>query len=597
MPLIPICTIQLHYDYDVVAARRRARQIAGLLGFHEQDQTRIATVVSEIARNALRYAAGGRVEFGVDNGGREQSLIVTVSDRGKGIDNLDDILAGRYKSSTGMGIGIVGARRLMDEFAMGSTPEKGTTVVMKKRLAPSFPSFGPSMIQNVVDKLTQLKPDNPLEEMQQQNGELLQALALLNERQEQLERLNQELEDTNRGVLALYAELDEKADHLRRVDQLKTRFLSDMSHEFRTPVNSILALTRILDEGNLEEEARRQVALVRRAASDLASLVNDLLDLAKIEAGKVEIHPAEFEISTLFSALRGMLRPLLLNRSLSLVFDEPENLPVMDTDEAKVSQILRNFISNAIKFTEVGEVRVSALLAVDGDAIIFSVTDTGVGIAPEHHERIFEEFTQIDSPLQRQQRGTGLGLPLTRRLATLLGGSVAMRSEPGAGSTFTTTIPVVYTGPESDRPRRSSVLPATQPAPQMPSRKLRVLVVDDDDTSRYTVGTLAAGNGHEVIEASSGLQGLARAQAQLPDVILLDLMMPGVGGHEVLARLKSDPATAVIPVVIVTSRFVNDEEKQQILARAVSVIYKGDLSRELVHREIERAIASAPPRA
>ncbi len=237
-------------------------------------------------------------------------------------------------------------------------------------------------------------------------------------------RLNRELEDTNRGVVALYAELDERADHLRRADEVKTRFLSNMTHEFRTPLNSIQALTRLLldrVDGELTTEQERQVHFIRKAAESLSELVNDLLDLAKVAAGKVVVRPAEFEVSDLFGALRGMLRPLLLGASVNLVFEEPETLPPLRTDEAKVSQILRNFISNAPKFTERGEVRVSARLEPGGASVLFSVADTGIGIAPEDQATLFQEFAQIENPLQRKVKGTGLGLPLSKKLAELLG--------------------------------------------------------------------------------------------------------------------------------------------------------------------------------
>ena len=586
MSLVPLSSISLHFEYDLVAARRRARQIAALLGFDEQDQTRIATVASEIARNALRYGGGGRVEFGIDSRTGSQSLTMTVSDRGPGISNLDDVLNGRYQSETGMGLGLVGARRLMDDLQINTSPGKGTTVMMWKSLPAAAPPLDTAAIGKVADTLARQRPESPLEEIQQQNAELLQALGELKQRQEEQDRLNQELEDTNRGVLALYAELDEKAESLRRADQVKTRFLSDMGHEFRTPVNSIMALARLLEELDLPPEGRKQLGLISRAAQDLESLVNDLLDLAKIEAGKVEVRSAEFEVANLFSALRGMLRPLLVNRSLSLVFEEPEGLPLLHTDEGKVSQILRNFISNALKFTEAGEVRVTATLEQGGEAVRFCVTDTGIGIAAEDQERIFEEFTQVDHPLQRQHKGTGLGLPLTRKLAQLLGGQVGVRSAPGVGSTFWAEIPVRFAGAGAE-----------PPAPAAETPRLRVLVVDDDDTARYTVASFATRPGTEVLEAENGTAGIARAQAEHPDLILLDLMMPGIGGHEVLQRLKSDPDTASIPVIIVTSRFVNDDEKRQILTKAVDVLYKGDLARETVTRAIDTALGSQGPSA
>lgn len=578
MALFPISSISVHFEYDLVAARRRARQIAALLGFGDQEQTRIATVTSEIARNALRYGGGGRVEFGIESANGTQTLTLTVTDRGAGISNLDEILAGRYASKTGMGIGILGARRLMDDVQINTASGKGTTVTLRKRLENAGVDLSPAGLQRLSDELAKQRPESPLEEIQQQNAELLHALSELNARRDEQERLNQELEDTNRGVLALYAELDEKAESLRRSDQVKTQFLSDMSHEFRTPVNSILALTRLLEESNLDADARKQLGLIRRAAEDLESLVSDLLDLAKIEAGKIDVRAAEFEIANLFSALRGMLRPLFLNRAVVLTFEDTEGLPPMFSDEGKVSQILRNFISNAFKFTEAGEVRVSAMLESTGETIRFCVTDTGIGIAAEDQQRIFEEFTQVDHPLQKKQKGTGLGLPLTRKLATLLGGTVGVRSTPGVGSTFWAEIPVSFGG---------------RPKPQAGAAdgsRLRVLIVDDDETARYTAGSFAARPGTQVFEAENGLSGIARAQAEHPDVILLDLMMPGVGGHEVLQRLKSDAATADIPVIIITSRFVNADERRQLLAKAADVIYKGDLTRETVTSAIDAAL-------
>ena len=571
----PIGSISLQFEYDLVAGRRRSRQIAALVGFDEQDQVRIATVASEIARNALRYAGGGRIEFGVKRHADEQSLVITISDRGPGIANLADILAGKYQSSTGMGLGILGARRLMDDLQIHTSRETGTTVVIGKRLPPAAQPLTPERLQEVVAALAKQRAESPIEEIQQQNAELLQALGELNRRREEQDRLNEELEDTNRGVLALYAELDEKAASLRRADQVKTRFLSDMSHEFRTPVNAILALTRLLDEAELAAESRKQLALIRRAAEDLESLVNDLLDLAKIEAGKVDVRPTAFEVVTLFSALRGMLRPLLLNRSIALVFEETDEIPPLFTDEGKVSQILRNFISNALKFTEAGEIRVSAELTEGGESIRFSVADTGIGIAEEDQERIFEEFTQVDNPLQTRQKGTGLGLPLTRKLAKLLGGTVGVTSERKLGSTFWAEIPVHFGDELATRTGQSA-------AARVLPRKVRVLVVDDDEAARYALRQFATQPGIEVIEARDGHAGLARAAADRPDFIFLDLMMPGFGGHEVLQRLKGDPTTARIPVHIVTSRVVNEDERDQILAKAVSIIYKGDLSRETV---------------
>ncbi len=216
-----------------------------------------------------------------------------------------------------------------------------------------------------------------------------------------------------------------------------------MSHEFRTPLNSILSLTQFLIEradGPLTEEQERQVNFVRRAAQALLELVNDLLDLAKVEAGKVVIRSEEFRASDLFATLRGLMRPLLTNDAITLTFEDATAIGTLRTDEGKVSQILRNFLSNALKFTERGEVHVTAEARPDG-MVVFSVSDTGIGIAPADQQRIFEEFGQIDSAVQRRVKGTGLGLSLSKRLAELLGGRISVQSEPGVGSTFSLAIP------------------------------------------------------------------------------------------------------------------------------------------------------------
>jgi signal transduction histidine kinase len=273
------------------------------------------------------------------------------------------------------------------------------------------------------------------------------ARALEDSRREAQE-LRSELEETNRGVMALYAELDEQAEQLRRATELKSRFLAYMSHEFRTPIGSIRSIARLLldrVDGPLTSEQERQVVFIQQTAAEFSDMVDDLLDLAKVEAGRVEISPAWFEMVDLFSALRGMFKPVLTNPDVHLVFEEPADVPKLYTDDRKLSQILRNFISNALKFTPRGEVRVSARKEAEG-LVTFSVRDTGIGIAPEFQQSVFQDYSQVDSPLQKRLRGTGLGLSLSKRLAELLGGGVAMESEPGVGSVFSLTIPVQLGG-------------------------------------------------------------------------------------------------------------------------------------------------------
>ena len=459
----PILRILLETEEDVVAARRKARAIAAGLGFSQLDQTRIASAVSEIARNAYDYAHGGEVAFAFDAASKPQAFNIDVRDKGPGIRELDAVLDGTYRSTTGMGRGIAGSRRLMDRCTIDSTPENGTRVSMSRFLPADRPDVAVRGIDAIVRSLVQQSAlDNgqagaerrSFNEVVEQNRELLSTLTELRDRQDELTRLTQELEATNRGVVALYAELDERADELRRADTAKSRFLSNMSHELRTPLSSIRALSNLLVnrlDGDLSHEQERQVLLIRKSAEDLSEIVNDLLDLAKIEAGRTDVTPVWFKATGLFAALRAMLTPLLTDPAVALIFEDAQGLPPIFTDEAKLTQILRNFVSNALKFTERGEIRVGAKMEPDGEHIAFFVADTGIGIAEEHQQVIFEEFGQVQNHLQQRVKGTGLGLPLCRKLAALLGGYTDVESAPGVGSTFRVTLPLrleTGTGPD-----------------------------------------------------------------------------------------------------------------------------------------------------
>jgi signal transduction histidine kinase len=565
----PLLTLSLHHDQDVVTARQRAAQIASLLGFDLSEQTRIATAVSEVVRNAFRYTGAGQVVYQIEFESAPNALIVDVVDKGRGIPHLDDVMAGRYRSQTGMGTGILGARRLMDRFHIDSSTQ-GTTVRMTKFLPPQTGQITVERATRIANGIAERQPRSLAEEVQQQNQELLRAFDELQRRQQELVHLNRELEDTNRGVVALYAELEERAESLRQADQLKSRFLSNMTHEFRTPVNSIIGLCNLIDEEQRNQggEPDIEIAYIRKAAEQLSELVNDLLDLARVEAGKSSLRLAQIEVDKIFGALRGMLRPLLLNQSVSLVFEDAADLPTLYTDEAKVSQILRNLISNALKFTERGEVRVAA--ALDGpEHVRFTVADTGIGIAAEDQERIFEEFTQVEHRLQRGVKGTGLGLSLSRRLAELLGGTISVTSRPGAGSTFSVELPV----------RAKSTL--------------QILVIDDEDVSRFLIRQCLVDPSFQIVEAGSGEDGLERARVEQPDIVLLDLVLPGMHGSEVLQRFREDPQTAGIPVLIVTAAAIDAEERARLLDRAVAVVSKAELSRERLGEMVRLAARGA----
>jgi signal transduction histidine kinase/CheY-like chemotaxis protein len=659
-----------------------------------------------MARNALQHAGGGKVELVADDA--PPRMLIRIVDRGPGIKDLQAVLEGQHRTPTGgPSAGIIGARRLMEHFDIRSRPGEGTTVVLGKALPRRGPVLTAGQLAQVSAELARRPPQDPFEELRQQNQELIGALDELRQRQEQLFQLNRELEDTNRGVVALYAELDEKADSLRRASEMKSTFLSNMSHEFRTPLNSILSLSRILLDrldGELGAEQEKQVTFIRKAAEELLELVNDLLDLAKVEAGKITIRPQEFTVAALFGALRGMLRPLLAhNTAVSLVLEEPAGIGPLCTDEGKVSQVLRNFISNALKFTERGEVRVSAAVG-PGDTIVFSVADTGIGIDPADHEAIFQEFTQIESPRQKRVKGTGLGLPLSRRLAELLGGRVSVRSAPGVGSTFSLSVPRTYSGPqevsfaqavnadvdptrlpvlviednretlfiydkflkgtgfqvipartvraarrileevrpiavvvdillegestwdliaEMKREERTRNVPlwvvtmvdnagkalalgaddfCSKPLERswllsrlqaVPIERERILIVDDNEVSRYLLRGLLADSRFTVLEAATGADGLRQVREARPRVVFLDLDLPDLGGLEVLRLLRGDVATRDVSVIVHTARVLTEVERALLARQATAFLPKESVPRELALARLREALCRA----
>jgi signal transduction histidine kinase/CheY-like chemotaxis protein len=541
-----ILTLELRFESDVVLTRQRTRQLAELLGYKSHEQTGIATAVSEIARNAIQYAGGGKVEFLVE-GESPQIFLIRIRDKGPGIANLQAILDGRYISSTGMGLGIIGAKRLTDKFDIESNLGVGSTVLLGKRLPKQTPIVTGHYLAQITQELVQRKPDNIFEEMQRQNQELLSTLEELRARQAEVEQLNRELEETNRGVVALYAELDDKAEYLQRASKLKSHFLSDMSHEFRTPLNSILSLSRLLldrTDGDLTPEQEKQVTFIRKSTEVLSELVNNLLDLAKIEAGKIVVQPTEFSVADIFSALRGMFRPLVTSDAVTLIFEEPIEFPTLYTDEGKVSQILRNFISNAVKFTERGEVRISATMG-SGNTVVFSIADTGLGIAVEDQERIFEEFIQLEGPAQKRFKGTGLGLPLCRKLAELLGGSVSVKSEADVGSTFFATIPLIYSPPVEELvlPEISWILDPT---------RTPVLVVEDNLETLFIYEKYLQKSAFQVIPART-LDEARRALWDIrPRAVILDVLLDGESTWAFISDIKTHSLTRHIPVIVLT---------------------------------------------
>ncbi|NES15785.1 MULTISPECIES: sensor histidine kinase [Micromonospora] len=439
--------LALRVEQDIFLVRQRGREVAAAVGLEHQDQVRVATALSEVARDLLRAVDGADVTF----------VLVTDPPSGRSVLRVDlapvrPLPGGRYEPQSGA------VARLVD--MLGVVPDGSDTVVrMSRRIPANGQALPPERLAELRAELASSAPGTALDELAAQNAQLIAALDEVRSQRDELEVLNselqetnrgvmalynqltEELEETNRGVVALYAELDEKSAQLRAASESKSRFLANVSHELRAPVTAIIGLGRLLADSAsdpLTAEQARQVGLIRSSASDLLDLVNELLDLAKAESGRIEVNRTEVDLRGLFGQLRGTLRALAARPGVELVVEEPPAPATLRSDEVLLAQVLRNLLHNALKFTERGEVRLRAERRDDRWSL--SVSDTGVGIPPELQERIFEEFYQV--PGTTRVGGTGLGLPYARRLVALLGGTLELTSEPGRGSTFTVLLPL-----------------------------------------------------------------------------------------------------------------------------------------------------------
>ncbi|HEX7079534.1 MAG TPA: ATP-binding protein [Gammaproteobacteria bacterium] len=539
--MTPLVRIRLRHDLDAVGMRQTARHVARLLGFEYHDQIRIATAVSELVRAATGDdEAVALAELAVTNDSAPQRLVIRV--RGANLE-CDATAAGAG--------GTLAAERLLDRLDVED--RESDEVVLARTLphgAPLVTALRAEEIRKAIQQIDYTATHAYLTELKQQNRELSSTLLELERKQEELTRLNAELADTNRGVMALYSELDEHANHLRQADEIKTKFFSNMSHEFRTPLNSICTLSKLLldeSDGPLNAEQARQVRLIHDAAGEMLELVSDLLDLSKVEAGKVSLQVGQFDVGELFGTLRGMMRPLLHGSPISLEFDEPSHVPRIIGDQAKVGQVLRNFLSNAVKFTEEGSIKVSARRLRDGEpisgqskpaaqeSVLFCVADTGIGIGPDDQEFIFDEFTQVRHSLQRKVRGTGLGLPLCRKLASMMGGRVWVESELGVGSRFYLLVPRFY------RPAFDRLPPLRQPVPEKHrgiGAKAPLLILTQSGERSRRIEALFEKSVFEIVPA--GIDAITKDYLERlqPRAAITDFGLTGAPAREAVARLQ-----------------------------------------------------------
>ena len=441
-----IYSMELRHELDVFSARRAGREVAAAFGVEGQDLVRIATALSEVSRDVVA-AGGGRVSFGAPSSGVLSIELVTTEPAPR----LGDDAAGT---------GVDAAGRLVDSVTL-DTDAAGHAVIRLGKKVGRPVALGGSARAALRQRVTADAVRSPLDELRTQNRELIHALEEAQARRDDLAAVNRELEETNRGVMALYeelsgelettnqgvvalyAEIDDKTRQLREASEAKSRFLRNISHELRTPGNSVLGLARLLlhdDAEPLSEEQRHQVEFIEASALDLVRLVNELLDLARAESGHLEPSLVDVDLQHLFTELEGTTAPLVTRPDVALVVENAGSVGVIRSDPTLLAHVLRNLLSNAVKFTEVGEVHMSA--ARDGPLVRITVEDTGIGIAPDDQKRVFEEFFQVRTPLQSAAKGSGLGLPFAARVAHILGGELELSSAPGEGSRFVLELPL-----------------------------------------------------------------------------------------------------------------------------------------------------------
>ncbi len=439
------------------------------------------------------------------------------------------------------------------------------------------------------------------EELEGMNQELQAQAEELRAQAEELQAQSEELQQTSEELQEQNVELETQSRQVEEANRLKSEFLSNMSHELRTPLNSVMALSRVLmiqAKDKLSKEEVNYLEIIERNGKQLLSLINDILDLSRIEAGRMDIRPKLFSISSTVETIMERLEPVGKEKGIDLNQEIQENLPQIESDEQKVHQILQNLLGNAVKFTEKGNVTVSA--HSDADKFYIEVSDTGIGMFNKDLSCIFEEFRQIDGTSSRPYEGAGLGLAIAYKTAGILGGDLSVKSAPGKGTTFILTLPLKWQGP-------AEPLPLTRPAEVTPTQKTilsandepeienrhkcqenkkpeagnRILLVEDNEAAVIQVREVLESEGYKVDVVRGGQEALEYVKQTIPGGIILDLMMPEIDGFEVLEKIRGSKTTAKIPVLILTAKDLTQEDFNKLSHNNIQqLIQKGDVDRQ-----------------
>ncbi|PKM90977.1 MAG: hybrid sensor histidine kinase/response regulator [Firmicutes bacterium HGW-Firmicutes-12] len=431
------------------------------------------------------------------------------------------------------------------------------------------------------------------------NNEIRQIRDELETKNEELKQQQAELQIQAAEIEQQKTELEKQNEELSEVSRLKTNFLSNMSHELRTPLNSIIALSGVLYrrlKNQISDEEYSYLEVIDKSGKSLLAMINDILDISRIESGRVEIENDYFNLNSLINELLEMLRPVAEQKGIEIVYNNADREIPLVSDEQKMRHILQNLMGNAIKFTDEGRVEVSAYES-DGQVVI-AVSDTGIGIVKEHLTHIFEEFRQADGSTTRKYGGTGLGLAISKRYTEMLGGRIEVESTLDKGSIFTVTIPLqqeatkllkeVYKPDTSSYANQISTITETQSA-DIRDKGYKLLIVEDSEPAIIQLRDALSEEEYQITVTNDGAEALKKMEESIPDGIILDLMMPIKDGFQVLKEVRNSYKSAHVPVLVLTAKHIEKEELRTLALNNVhQLIQKGSLDR----RELQDAVAS-----
>ena len=581
-PGFPIFKMRIKYEPDIVTARQKTRRISQLLGFAGQDRARLSTAVSELARNVFQYASGGTIDFFFSDAD-PQKLFIRVSDDGPGIKDIDSILKGTYVSKSGMGLGINGSKKLMDSFEIETGSDKGTTITLGKNLDRRLKIVKKEELGEIAVQVNAAAADSAFEEIQNQNRDLLEAL--------------EDARVARHELTAMNSKLKIAYEHADSANQAKSRFLSNMSHEIRTPLGVILGFADLAsDPISTSSDRKSYLDTVKRNAQNLSNLIGEILDLAKVEAGKINLEKIDFSLPALMTDLVEALGLHARSKGIVLSLKFEGAFPEMiSSDPTRVRQVLMNLVNNALKFTEVGSIEVIASarpcqITANHIAVEVSVKDSGIGIPPKNQLHLFEPFMQADSSTTRRFGGTGLGLTLSKHLAEALGGSLfLLASQENRGSTFCFSFRVAtieqteYKTHFNEKLKDLSPSAVSQYSGEL--NQMKVLLVEDSPDNQFLFVRYLSKAGALVEVASDGLEGVEKARLGNFDAILMDIQMPNLDGYGAAKKLQE--LGIKTPIIALTAHALKEERDRALISGFCGYVIKPVNPRQLVETVAE----------